>query len=218
MHKWRDVRSGIECDESAGEIYLRSSSGKVSSLEQCKSLCESMPACQSITYFANGWCSHYSTLCSKTRRNKKAVVRSLCRNANFATTTHQTTTTHPPTPIAKTTTGPATNTAATWHGVILNAACDTKSGEMYLESSWGEVPCLKQCKNSCESAAGCQSITYFASGWCSHYGTPCTNIKWQNGAMAASIFWTSAVAEAKTSTTATTLARETMRKRGGNAT
>ena len=51
--------------------------------------------------------------------------------------------------------------------------CDGNDGEVYLESSRGKVPTLAACKASCESAQGCKSISYFKSGWCTHWGTPC---------------------------------------------
>ena len=61
------------CDTSAGEVYLRSSPGKVSSVEDCKSLCRAHAKCKSITFFRSGWCSHFSTPCTKTRKNSKAL-------------------------------------------------------------------------------------------------------------------------------------------------
>ena len=80
---WIEVGAKLECDGSAGEVYLESSRGKVPSLEECKQSCADAEECKSISYFTTGWCSHWSTLCTKTKRNKK-VVMSLQRNLDFA--------------------------------------------------------------------------------------------------------------------------------------
>ena len=69
--------------------------------------------------------------------------------------------------------------AAGGHG----AACDSTAGEVYMKSSPGKVK-LGRCKKACENTAGCQSITYFNNGWCSHYSTPCTKTTWSNKAVA----------------------------------
>ena len=72
--KWKHARPGDQCDTSAGEVPLRKSSLMTSSLNQCKKSCEDTAGCQSITYFNNGWCAHFSTKCTSTRNNKKTVV------------------------------------------------------------------------------------------------------------------------------------------------
>ena len=71
---WLDVGTEVDCDQQAGERYLESSSGKVPDLERCKQSCRDNGQCQSITYFESGWCSHYSTPCSKTTPNHKALI------------------------------------------------------------------------------------------------------------------------------------------------
>ena len=71
---WREVGSKRVCDVSAGETYLSKSPGKVSNLEECKKTCEDASGCQSITYFKSGWCSHFGTACTKTKKNSKAVI------------------------------------------------------------------------------------------------------------------------------------------------
>ena len=71
---WREVGSKRVCDVSAGETYLSKSPGKVSNLEECKKTCEDASGCQSITYFKSGWCSHFGTACTKTKKNNKAVT------------------------------------------------------------------------------------------------------------------------------------------------
>ena len=70
---WVDVGSKIECDASAGEIYIDDSPGKLGNIEQCKKSCVYSLECQSITYLNTGWCSHYSTPCTNRRSNNKAV-------------------------------------------------------------------------------------------------------------------------------------------------
>ena len=65
-----------------------------------------------------------------------------------------------------------------WVEVGANLECDGNSREVYLESSRGKVPTLAACKASCENAKGCESISYFKSGWCSHWDSPCKNTKY----------------------------------------
>ena len=65
-----------------------------------------------------------------------------------------------------------------WIEIGAKLECHGYDGEVYLESSRGKVPTLAKCKESCEKAQGCQSISYFKSGWCSHWGTPCTKTRW----------------------------------------
>ena len=60
-----------------------------------------------------------------------------------------------------------------WTGIGAKLECNGYNGEVYLESSRGKVPTLAECKKSCESAKGCSSISYFKSGWCSHWSTAC---------------------------------------------
>ena len=69
----------------------------------------------------------------------------------------------------------------TWMDVGSKTACDTDAGEVFMPSS-REVASLEECKKSCEGVAGCQSITYFKSRWCSHFSTPCSNTKRHNKA------------------------------------
>ena len=84
---WQEVGSKTACDTGAGEVYMQSSPGKGSSLELCKQTCEDTLGCQSITYFNNGWCSHYSTPCTNTKGKNKAFAYRLSADAgNVATT------------------------------------------------------------------------------------------------------------------------------------
>jgi len=161
---WKSAGSNTACDTSAG--YLESSPGKVSTLEQCKKSCEGATGCQSITFFKSGWCSHFSTACTKTNRHNKAVALRLSTDSGTSSST------------VKTTVGPK----RTWKSAGSNTACDTSAG--YLKSSPGKVSTLEQCKKSCEGATGCQSITFFKSGWCSHFSTACTKTNRHNKAVA----------------------------------
>merc|ERR1711866_28662 len=83
---WSSASSNAECDTGAGEAFLNNSPGKVSSLEQCKKTCKNSPSCKSITYFKSRWCSHFSTPCTNTQANKKAMVMRLSPKASIATT------------------------------------------------------------------------------------------------------------------------------------
>ena len=74
--------------------------------------------------------------------------------------------------------------ARAWRVVGSGVACDKFAGEVYLESSRGKIPSLEACKELCEVVADCRSITYFQSGWCSHFSTPCVNTKHNRMAVA----------------------------------
>ena len=71
----------------------------------------------------------------------------------------------------------------------VNLECDGYDGEVYLESSRGKVPTLAECKASCENTEECSSISYFKSGWCSHWSTPCKKTKF-NKKVAVSLMFT----------------------------
>merc|ERR1712025_494864 len=71
---WTDIGAGVECDGSAGEVYMKSSRGKVATLEACKQSCADTAGCKSFSYFKSGWCSHWATFCSKTKWNKKVAM------------------------------------------------------------------------------------------------------------------------------------------------
>ena len=51
------------------------------------------------------------------------------------------------------------------------------SGEKYLTASSKQVSDEEACKKSCEDAAACKSITFYSSGWCSHFSTDCKKTK-----------------------------------------
>merc|ERR1719460_3204497 len=71
---WTSRGDNTMCDMGAGEKYLGQSSGQQSSLDRCKQSCQNEAACKSITYFPSGWCSHFSTDCSKTKTSSGAVA------------------------------------------------------------------------------------------------------------------------------------------------
>ena len=71
-----------------------------------------------------------------------------------------------------------------WVVLGFNLECDTKAGEVYLQQSPGKVSSLERCKKSCQDSASCRSITFYGSGWCSHYSTQCNKVKTKNKAVA----------------------------------
>ena len=83
-----------------------------------------------------------------------------------------------------TTTTTAANGKCTWSNARYSSECYVGAGEVYMRNSPGKGLSLEQCKKSCVDAAGCQSITYFDSGWCSHFSTPCTKVKWHKKGVA----------------------------------
>ena len=149
LRNWVEVGPKLECDGSAGEVYLKSSRGKVLTVEACKESCKAAKGCESITYYKSKWCTHWRTPCTKTKWKKK-VALSLRMKAE----------------------------PRSWIEVGTKLECDGSAGEVYLESSRGKVPTLKACMKSCEDAEECKSITYYTSKWCTHWGTPCTKTKW----------------------------------------
>ena len=161
---WREVGYGgsTACDSSAGEVYLLSSPGKGLSLDRCKKACEDTAGCQSITYFKTGWCSHYSTPCTKTTRINKAVAYRFSADP-----------------------APTPNPSMRWEQVGgKKTACDSKAGEVTQTRSPGKVSTIEKCKSLCQADAGCKSITYFRSGWCSHFSTSCIKTTQHNKAVA----------------------------------
>ena len=71
------VRNDAACDTSSGEANSKHSPGKSPSLEACQRSCEAAADCQRITFSNAELCSHFSTSCSKTKWNKKAVALQL---------------------------------------------------------------------------------------------------------------------------------------------
>ena len=89
---WSKAISRAECDTSAGEVYMKGSPGKVSSLDKCKKSCKATRGCRSITFFKSGYCSLYSTPCTGTKRNNKAeALLSLIKQTDTTATTPKTT-------------------------------------------------------------------------------------------------------------------------------
>lgn len=71
---WERSRNDVQCNTRAGEVLLESSSRKVQTFDKCRESCERALGCQSVTFFQNGWCGHFSTPCTNTKTNKKSVV------------------------------------------------------------------------------------------------------------------------------------------------
>ena len=65
----------------------------------------------------------------------------------------------------------------TWKLVGSETACDTNAGEVYLERSSKFLTTPAQCKKLCTDTMHCQSITFFTSGWCALFSTPCIRTK-----------------------------------------
>ena len=72
----------------------------------------------------------------------------------------------------------------TWVEAGSNAQCDAGAGEVYRSQSPGKVSDIDACKKSCEDDPKCKSITFFNSGWCSHFSTDCKKTKWASKAIA----------------------------------
>ena len=73
---WVKVGSKVQCDPSAGEKYIKDSSGTLPNIGQCKRSCEDSDKCRSISYIQylkTGWCSHFSTPCTNHKTNTKAA-------------------------------------------------------------------------------------------------------------------------------------------------
>ena len=159
-----NARASAECDNRAGEVYLRNSPGKLSSLDLCKKSCQDAAGCRSITYFKSGWCSHYSTSCVTSKWKSKATALRLIASLDSTTVSDSTPT-------------PNTSHDQHWVHVSDKAECDAGAGEIYRQQSPGKLSDAEQCRKSCESEVGCVSITFFRSGWCSHFSTACTQVK-----------------------------------------
>ena len=81
---WVEIGTGVQCDTSAGEKYIKDSSGKLPSVWRCKQSCEDSAECQSITYRKSiGWCSHFSTPCTNRDTGADAVSMRLDTSGLF---------------------------------------------------------------------------------------------------------------------------------------
>merc|ERR1711939_1185237 len=159
---WAGRSKNSECDMASGEKFLCASSKKVSNIDACKKSCEDAAACKSITFYSSGWCSHFSTDCTKTKADSTAISIRLSRAATTAT---------------------SAGGKFKWVDRFVNTACG--AGEKYLGASSKQVSDEKACKKSCEDAAACKSITFYSSGWCSHFSTDCTKTKADGNAISA---------------------------------
>ena len=157
--KWVEVGSQLECDGYNGEKYMQSSQGKVATVEACKKLCEDAASCKSISYFKTKWCSHWSTSCTKTKWNKKVLVSLSMDIAD------------------KIDEEDSSDEEDTYLEIGAGLVCDHEDGEKYLDSSRGKVATLEACKQSCDDAELCKSVSYFKTKWCSHWSTPCAKTR-----------------------------------------
>ena len=73
-YTWETVGQNVQCDIGAGEVYRASQSGKRSNVEECKKSCQNDAACNSITFFDDNWCSHFSSQCTKAKWISKAIT------------------------------------------------------------------------------------------------------------------------------------------------
>ena len=82
---WVQAGSNFECDTRLqGEVYLQESSKKIPKLDQCKKSCRDSADCRSITHYKSGWCSHFSTPCTKVRPKTNANVWRLNASSSSA--------------------------------------------------------------------------------------------------------------------------------------
>ena len=72
----------------------------------------------------------------------------------------------------------------TWVDRFHNTECNTEEGEKYLGASSKRVSNIEACKQSCEDAAACRSITFLTDGRCSHFSTECKERKFTASAIA----------------------------------
>ena len=152
---WALAGDGKECDQAAGEAYLKSSSGVVASQTQCLVSCQESRLCNSVSYhFHGGWCSHFSTKCEKTKNMANTVsfsnVESKSQTAVFKIET------------------------------VFGSQC-VNAG--YLQNSPGQVDSLAACSKPCEASPRCSSFTFFSNKWCSHFETTCEDTKRSDGAI-----------------------------------
>merc|ERR1711939_404509 len=138
---------------------MTQSPGQGSNLEDCKKSCQNNADCKSIVLLKNGWCSHYSTPCTNTKKKGKVLIamRLVAESGSSPTTTQK--------------------PSMAWEQVQAKTVCDTNEGEVYMRSSPGKLSSLEQCQMSCESNTGCKSIIFFKNGLCSHFSTTCSKVK-----------------------------------------
>ena len=150
----KEASNHQECDTEQGEIFLSKSQG--SGVAACKKSCEDDAQCQSIVYYSHGSCSLFSTKCEKRK--------------------------------------PADNAHTEFVKEIkvqddegtckIGEQCDVENGEIWFEDGSGKVADYAACKKACMDRIRCQSITYYAHGWCSLFKTQCTHRRPAVGAIA----------------------------------
>ena len=70
-----------------------------------------------------------------------------------------------------------TGNARRWELIGSQTACDASAGEQYQVSSSKFLETVDLCKSLCADTMHCQSITFFKSGWCGLFSTPCLRTK-----------------------------------------
>ena len=144
------VIRGHGCDPHSNS-YLVNSPGTVESLTVCSELCQASSQCQSLTFYPDQHCSHFSTPCTSVVAERGATA------VRFPSA--------PPSTVG-------------WALVGYGQACDFDPGEMYsITSSGEEVATLRQCLDSCDQSTTCQSVVYYEPRWCRHLSSSCENTK-----------------------------------------
>ena len=90
----------------------------------------------------------------------------------------------------------------TWEAILKNTACNARAGEKYLSASSKQVSDEKACKQSCENVTACKSITFYSSGWCSHFSTECKATEADSNAISIQLSRKSTKGRPATTTTA----------------
>lgn len=141
---WQLAHYGKACDADNGEVYL-SSSAKVANLAACQASCVSASTpCRTVTFYPDGFCSHFVTHCFVTKVSEGAVSYTI----------------------------PDASTAALIDQEISNEEC-TLSTQGYLTNSPGYVTHIDYCVETCAQSTECNSVTLYSDGFCSHFTGAC---------------------------------------------
>ena len=65
-----------------------------------------------------------------------------------------------------------------WVQLGSNTMCDAGAGEKYMPKTSQSASSIEACEKFCQDDSECKSITFYNSGWCSHFSTECTNTKY----------------------------------------
>lgn len=64
---------GKVCDKTQEEKQVDWKEDFTKDIAECKKSCEDEPRCQSITFYKDGWCSHFITKCQKMKDDRNAI-------------------------------------------------------------------------------------------------------------------------------------------------